>query len=210
MGGDVIKIESTEHAHAMPSLALAMMAASATGFFWLDHDTAYAPRTYQLYDYRSTADALDVARSVAPPRWSASDDVYELKMRLPDLEPKTVSAALASDGKKIELVGERKIEGCSCRPSTVKEIALPYRPRAEDVDVSVKDGLLSIRLARHAQANAATPLTVTLIDEPKDKEADAPADASQRRPLRFVPHASAVDTTERSADAKERSAAFIL
>ena len=47
----------------------------------------------------------------------------------------------------------------TCTPSTLKEISLPYRPRAEDIDVAMeKDGVLTLRLERHAKADAPTPL----------------------------------------------------
>jgi len=181
---------------------LSLLAVTANAFVWMEMD----------YDMYSPLLSYPVRNHLAPrwdryasPYWSANEDAYELNMRLPDLEPQTVSASLASDGKKIEVAGERKIEGCSCRPTSIKEIDLPYRPRAEDVDISMKDGMLSIRLARQADASAATPLKVKLVEEPKEKEAEAPADASQTRPLRFVPHASATDAKKRSVDEQEKS-----
>lgn len=144
----------------------------------------------------------------APPttRWSASPSAYELKVRLPDLEPNSVKAALTSDGTKVEIIGERKIEHCTCSPSTVKEITLPYRPRAEDIDVSYdKDNVLSLKLARHSKVDAATPLTVTTRAEDQGAE--------ERRPLRFVPHESATEkdslhTQEKMLQDKFRSAAL--
>merc|ERR1719198_1606407 len=117
---------------------IALFASPVSAFFW-DYELYSMPR-YHYYTH------LDTAPS--PYGWTASTDSYDLKLRLPDLEPQSVSAALASDGTKIEVAGERKIEGCTCQPRTVKEIALPYRPRAEDVGVTIKDGVLSLSLAR--------------------------------------------------------------
>ena len=75
-------------------------------------------------------------------------------------------AALGEDGTKVEVIGERKIDGCSCQPSTVKEIALPYRPRAEDIDVALdKHGILSMRLLRASKPESATPLKVTVTED---------------------------------------------
>ena len=118
---------------------------------------------------------------------------------MPELEPNSMRAALASDGTKIEIVGNRKIEGCTCSPSIVKEVPLPYRPRVEDIDVSLEESVLSLRLSRHAfhaKADTATPLKVTTRSQ-DDKEAAAD-EAEERRPLRFVPHASAAEPSSTS------------
>lgn len=127
-------------------------------------------------------------------------DAYELKVRLPDLEPTSVRAALGADGTKIEVVGERKIEGCTCQPSTVKEISLPYRPRAEDIDVALdKEGVLSMRLLRQpAKAEDATPLKVSVA---ADKE---PAPEAETRKLRFVPHESAQQPSSKAGTIEEQ------
>lgn len=173
-----------------------MTAALSNAYLWstpLNHLELFSPprASYDLWYER------EVEPRQPSPYWTASTDGYNLKMRLPDVEPQTVSAQLAADGETIEVAGERKIEGCSCRPSTVKQVKLPYRPRAEDVDVTMKDGVLSLTLARHAKADAATPLKVNLPEEPKqEKEGDEP----QTRPLRFVPHESAVETSPPSVD----------
>ena len=192
----------------MPLLKLATLASLAAlnnALFWMP-----PMRTYDLYydEYLTRSGDVEVrrlstimrARAVrhadapcaraqpAPSsRWTVTADAYELKIRMPDLEPASLTAALASDGTKIEVVGERKIEGCSCRPSTVKEIGLPYRPRAEDIDMSVEKDVLSLRLARHAKADTATPLKVSMATQ-KDKDT-----STETRPLRFVPHASAAE-----------------
>merc|ERR1719450_800696 len=109
---------------------------------------------------------------------------------MPDLEPASIRAALAQDGTKIEVIGERKIEGCTCTPSTLKEISLPYRPRPEDIDVAMeKDG----------------PLTVKQAANKKDEEV--------RSSFRFVPHSSATATataTEQDAGAAEAASSSKL
>ena len=147
----------------MPSLKhalLAMMMTNVRAWYQM-YDFApprYELSWYQMYDKIAAAHAEVRARKVtcrmiasitsthhhllatqtAPsPYWSATPDAYDLKIRLPDLEPGTVEAQLSSDGKKIEVKGERKIESCSCKPTTVREIALPYRPRAEDITVTI-------------------------------------------------------------------------
>ena len=125
----------------------------------------------------------------------STPDAYSMKLRLPDLEPATVSAALSSDGTKIEVTGERKIEHCKCVPSTVREVELPYRPRPEDIDVSIDGEVLQVRLTRHAKTDAPTPLAVKSVAADKD-------DKAETRPLRFVPHASA---TEGTLEAQEKS-----
>merc|ERR1712196_736881 len=79
------------------------------------------------------------------------------------------------------------IEGCTCRPSQVREISLPYRPRAEDITVAVDRDVLSLRLARRPKTDASTPLTVT-----RDKAAEE-APSTEARPLRFIPLASATE-----------------
>ena len=130
-------------------------------------------------------------------QWSASADAYEIKVRLPDLETESVSASLAPDGSKVEVVAKKKIDHCTCDPSIVKEIALPYRPRPEDVDVAMhRDGLLSVRLTRHAKVDAATPLKVN-VGEAEDKDEEN----QETRPLSFVPHASATEkATEKATE----------
>ena len=188
---------------------LASLAALNNALFWMP-----PMRTYELYydEYlsrggdvevrrlapscarRLTADALCARAQPAPSsRWTVSADAYELKMRMPDLEPASLTAALASDGTKIEVVGERKIEGCSCRPSTVKEIGLPYRPRAEDIGMSIDKDVLSLRLARHAKADTATPLKVSVATQKDENTSDHTSTESETRPLRFVPHVSAAE-----------------
>merc|ERR1712227_1070240 len=134
--------------------------------------------------------------------WRATSDAYELKAHLPDVEPQSVTATLALDGTKIELTGKRKLEGCTCTPTTINEIELPYRPRAEDIDIAIKDDVLSLRLARKATAKASTPLKVTVVSEaPKDQ-----SDEAATQELRFVPHGSALTQAKsQTLEEKEKS-----
>lgn len=53
--------------------------------------------------------------------------------------------------------------------------------------MSVEKDVLSLRLARHAKADTATPLKVSMATQ-KDKDT-----STETRPLRFVPHASAAE-----------------
>jgi len=190
------------------ALCLATAMSQANAYLW----SPFASPRYDLYTYYSQ-DYEQPAPSSS--HWSVSRDAYELKVRLPDLEPTSVRAALGTDGTKIEVTGERKIEGCTCTPSVVKEISLPYRPRAEDIDVALdKDSVLSLKLARHAKTESATPIAVSVAPPPK--EADD-KQAVETRPLRFVPHESAkaesvkptnVEEQEKNLTDKFRSAAL--
>merc|ERR1719421_946990 len=164
----------------MHRLALAALVAQTDALYWMS-----SPR-YDLYSTFMTHADVEPAPSS---QWVVSKDAYELKVRLPELEPTSVRAALGVDGTKVEVIGERKIEGCQCHPSTVKEIALPYRPRVEDVDLALHDGVLALRLARQPpKAESTTPLKVSVAQK---EEQVAPAD-EETRSLRFVPHESAL------------------
>merc|ERR1719231_1371618 len=99
-------------------------------------------------------------------------------------------------------MGKRKFEGCTCEPREVRQIDLPYRPLAEDVNVSFDDGLLTLELARHSKAETAVPLKVKVKEPPtvslsETVEGDTPRGA---RPLRFVPHESASATSAEKSD----------
>merc|ERR1719465_290608 len=134
----------------------------------------FPPSRYDIYsyysDYGHVAPSLAEATTAPSPyRWTATPDSYELHVRLPALEPASVTASLAADGTKIEVTGERKIDGCTCRPTMVKEISLPHRPRPEDVDVSFEKDILSLTMARHAKTNDPTPLAINVVREEADK-----------------------------------------
>lgn len=188
----------------MKLMKLALLATIATlsdAYFFLS-----PPRTsYELwYDY------YEPPRESAPsPYWTASTDAYELKLRLPDLEPQSITAALSSDGTKIEVAGERKIDGCTCQPTTVKELSLPYRPRPEDVDVSIgTSGVLSLRLARNNgnKVDAPTPLAVKVLEAPSTTSTDNKEAREEpgTRPLRFIPHASAAESSSSNVASLEQ------
>jgi len=182
--GNPIDCFSTMQLLACLTIALP---ATASGFYWMQ------PRYNEfLYEYSIP--------STESSHWTVSDEAYELKTRLPDLEPDSVTATLGAEGSKIQVVGERKIEGCSCRPSQVREISLPYRPRAEDISVAVDRDVLSLRLARRPKTETSTPLTVTVT---RDKAAQE-APSTEVRPLRFVPHESATEDGPPSVEEKEK------
>lgn len=177
----------------MPSLKHALLAMMMTNVRAWYQMYDFAPPRYELSWYQMYDKIAAAHAETAPsPYWSATSDAYDLKIRLPDLEPGTVEAQLSSDGKKIEVKGERKIESCSCKPTTVREIALPYRPRAEDITVTIQEDTLHVTLSRHAQADEPTPLTVKKVEAPAKETEEA-------RPLRFVPHASATEKTASTA-----------
>lgn len=98
-------------------LTLAMTAAlSSNAFIWAPYSTydLFTPRwpSYELSSYDVQREVSRCARTEflrnpsRPPQQPSpysTTDAYELKMRLPDLEPESVTASLASDGNKIEL-----------------------------------------------------------------------------------------------------------
>ena len=102
----------------------------------------------------------------------------------------------------LQVTGTRIIQSCTCTPTVQKEIALPYRPRAEDIQVEYDDGILSITLERHAKAEA--PITVPV------KSAKSKAPEVQEQTQIAAPADSPRPTLaeqERSALEKFRSAA---
>lgn len=167
------------------------------------------PSRYDIYDIYSYGKVAEAPTAPSPLRWTATPDSYELHVRLPALEPASVTASLAADGTKIEVTGERKIDGCTCRPNLVQEISLPHRPRPEDVDVSFEKDILSLKMARHAKTDEPTPLAINVVREEASMQtqvadmdkgtADLAPQATDKqgagqprtRPLTFVPHASA-------------------
>jgi len=205
----------------MPSLMMILPALSSQLFYpsWPSmspfdltfRDTALS------YAYESTPSCYgDMCLSRASNNWAATPDFYSYKMRLPDMEPDSVSAMLSADSSSIKITGKRKFEGCTCEPTTMREVALPYRPRPEDVSIqydegdATRDSLLTLKLARHAKAEAAVPLKVTVAEPPKAVEPTKEGEATGTRPLRFVPHESATakpsgETTNDDAEATEKS-----
>lgn len=197
--------------------SLAMITLLNTAHAWLPfyaYDFQPPRPTYELwYDgFISRGDVQTEMYRQPSPHWTATTDAYQLKQRMPDLEPQSVKAALSSDGTKIEIHAERKVDGCTCTPTIIKEVALPYRPRAEDVEVMMKDDVLSLKLARHAKADVPTPLKVHVLEEPAPDKEVTQAQTTTTRQLRFVPHESATEKTleekEKSLTEKFRSAAL--
>ena len=104
-----------------------------------------------------------------------------------------MSATLAADSPTLHVTGKRKIESCQCEPTTVREIALPYRPRAEDISIELKDdNVLSLKLKRAATADAPVALEI--------KKAEPVPSVEATRPLRFVPHPSASEEPQAQAN----------
>jgi HSP20 family molecular chaperone IbpA len=137
-------------------------------------------------------------RTASTDTWVASNDAYTYKTRLPDLEPDSVTAEMSADSSSIKVNGKRAFDGCSCEARQVYDIELPYRPRADDVSVSIDSGLLTLKLARHAKVSEAVPLKVTVAETTVAEKTttDAPS-PSGTRPLRFVPHESATTSTNK-------------
>ena len=107
------------------------------------------------------------------------------------------------------MAGERKVDGCTCQPTTVKELSLPYRPRPEDVDVSIgTSGVLSLRLARNNgnKVDAPTPLAVKVLEAPSTTSTDNKEAREEpgTRPLRFIPHASAAESSSSNVASLEQ------
>lgn len=167
-----------------------------------------------MYDVQPVYGLGAQNKEIRSPSWTTSNNEYALQMRLPDLDPASVSAALAADDATLQVTGTRKIESCTCTPTIQREISLPYRPRAEDIDVTYEEGLLTLKLARHAKAAAPVPLKVNvpkLLEQAEPHptiKVESPASESSR-PLRFVPHSSAKaesDQTKGSLAEQEQSA----
>merc|ERR1712130_412722 len=90
-------LASTRSLMILNAAFLAMLA-STDAYYWLSPTTTrhytswYFDHDHQLWN----AGRGDVETAPSP-YWQASPDAYTLVMRLPDIEPETVSAALASD-----------------------------------------------------------------------------------------------------------------
>jgi len=174
------------------------LATSYVGFFPARHDFFFSEWPTDYYSLNTYSGCgRETSQS---PSWAATNDAYSLKMRLPAMEPDSVTAQLAADQSTIKVTGKRKVEGCACEPTAVREIALPYRPRSEDVSVAIDDNVLTLKLARHAQADAPVSLSVQVAQAkqelPQAKEALTTGQAKEgstadARPIRFIPHPSA-------------------
>ena len=113
---------------------------------------------------------------------TSSPSRYTLSVRMPEVEDSSIAASLAPDGKRLLVQAKRKIEGCTCTESTVQEVLLPYRPRAEDVGVSLdsRNNILTVSLAREASDNEPTPIAVEV--KATDKEAAKKTDVEPAPP----------------------------
>lgn len=125
-----------------------------------------------------------MARTVSPaapttPRWRCNEAKCVIALPIEHLHESTVSLMLDDDGKAIALSGEKKIEGCSCKPTDDVKVALPFTPRVEDIASKLENGLLTITLSKHSKMNEPIALEISRPQEPAVNQ------------IRFVPHASA-------------------
>jgi len=180
----------------MPSAALSLMPMLANAFF--SQPMAYYT---DLYDWPSSfrmatrSYDLDVPQT---PRWTSTNDHYVMRFQIPDVELDSLSATLVAGESALTLEGKRKFEGCECAKRVVGNVPLPYRPREEDIELVLGNdkNTLELKLARQARASPATPIKIKVqAEEPEVKSVEG------TRPIRFVPHASATATAEKSAEA---------
>lgn len=165
----------------MRSISSAVMIVNAIGA-----SAFFSPWHLQLYEYERDVVPSSWIHREERPSWTATPDAFVFRTRVPPLEPGTVSATLAADGASLSITGKRKMAGCSCEPSDVTEIPLPYRPRTEDValELDPKIDVVTVKLARSAkEADAPSAVKVVVANDP-----------TEARPLRFVPHESATAT----------------
>lgn len=132
--------------------------------------------------------------------WLSTKDAYVMRLRVPELEPESVEATLQADEAFLTLSGKKKLDGCECAKRVVETVPLPYRPRAEDIQIELdkNKNVLELRLARKAKATAPIALSVKLAGQQEAAASDA-----QTRPIRFIPHASASATTGTATTADE-------
>lgn len=166
------------------TLALSLLYASTANafFYWPQATSSVFDNVYD--DLRSlqniAATFHDQATAMAastPWRVISTKDTspsYTMRMRIPELEDSSIAASLAPDGKTLKIEGKRKIDGCTCGATTVREVSLPYRPRAEDIGLSLEpdQSVLTVTLAREAEGDAAVPIAVAV----KEPAAESPKD----------------------------------
>jgi len=189
----------------MIALATLILAAAGTNAFFFE--PAYEFDYFYQVPVQYTRPRYEAPRA---PSWSASKDHYVLKLRVPPLEPDSLSATLLPEQPTLELQGKHKFEGCECAKRVVESVSLPYRPRVEDVELELdeKEQVLTVKLVRTATASQPTALKIKTTAEQTPPEA---ADKKEgTRPVRFVPHASATTEAKGDKDAtsvqeKERS-----
>jgi len=166
---------------------------------WIVHDAFFD----HLHDVATRwQEAQSVFASPATSSWTTSPESYAIRVRVPELEPESVTASLAAEGASLELTGKRKFAGCSCEPASLVTVPLPYRPRAEDVDLVLDDtkNLVTVTLARKAKADSPTQLDVKRAPPPGETRDE---NQESTRPLRFVPHISAAATAEPTLEQQE-------
>ena len=188
------------------SLMMMMMAPTVSAFLESSmlypraHDLFFSAPFYGLTTLPSCSIRQPPSRA---PTWTASTDAFVAKMIVPELEADSIGADLIEDesgGLAVKVTGTRKIDGCSCQPTAVREVPLPYRPRPEDVSVHADGSVVTVKLARgrvEGDQLKAVPLTVT------KHRSQAPASTERERQ---APKTS-VEAQERSLAAKFRAVA---
>lgn len=171
------------------TLLLTMPLAVHAFFFSTPYDVFdwHVPTTYSARSYEVAP------RPTTTSSWLSTKDHYVMRLRVPDLEPESVEATLQADEAFLTLSAKKKYEGCSCDKRVVESVPLPYRPRAEDIEIELHDrsNILELRLARKAKATAPIALSVKLAGQQPQEAA-----VEETRKIRFIPHASATDGDE--------------
>jgi hypothetical protein len=143
------------------------------------------------------------------PEWTSSNDAFSLKMLIPEMEPDSIGADLIQDesgGLAVKVTGTRKIEGCSCQPTAVREVPLPYRARSEDVSIHT-DGssVVTVKLARGRGQAGQKIVPLTIVKE--NKLTTKPALASTEVSVAQEAPKPSLESQERSLTDKFRAAA---
>ena len=159
----------------MSTILALLYAASAHGFFYLPMSASrYVDNAYN--DMRRVMQLVENAQEHllfgdVVSSWNSMDkdmdsSSYQMRMRMPEIESSSISASLAQDGRTLLVSGKRKMDGCTCSPSTVREVLLPYRPRSEDIGLQLdaQKNELTITLARDSGGHTAVPIAVNVKD----------------------------------------------
>lgn len=135
-------------------------------------DAAYEDirRVVSLFEHAQDRIASDNAQ------WRTIDkdkesSLYSVRVKMPDMESSSISASLAPDGRTLTVSGKRKMEGCTCTETALRDVLLPYRPRSEDIGISLdaEKSELMITLAKDSKG-AAVPIRVNVKDPAVAKE----------------------------------------
>lgn len=96
-----------------------------------------------------------------------------MKLQVPALDPESVSVTLMADEAALEVSGKRMFEGCECSKRVLSYVALPYRPRNEDIEVALDNDnrLLELKLVRHAKAESPAQLKIKVVSPMKQEVA---------------------------------------